>query len=226
MSDETIGNESEANASQERQTETQKLSASNIVDERGVPLTNVMKELNRKIGRVTELSNKIDLLLQQQNKPTMVADNALIGGAELDDATKRYIDARLLEDQRKTIEKKQEVAIQNVLKTFPDLDQDSESFDKEFYDLAVAYEKTIDPMDPDRPLKAAKLAALDTGRIEKLTKAKVIQDDSRRARILSEGGIEAKESKKEKATTMNKNAIKSLLKIDPAKIEKIMKEKN
>ena len=122
------------------------------------------------------------------------------------------------------MEKKQEAAIHNVLKTFPELDQNSDSYDDEFYKLAVQYEKSIDPLDPERPMKAAKLAALDTGRIEKITKAKVIQDDARRSRMLSEGGIEAKESKKEKASNMNKNALKSLLKIDPAKVEKYIKE--
>jgi hypothetical protein len=228
MSDETQETSVESqeiDTTQENAPKKSKLSASEIVDDRGIPLTNVMKELNRKVGRISELSGKLDLLLQQQTKPSHTSvDNTFMQGAELDEATRRYIDARLMEEKRSVIEKQQETTIQNVLKYYPELDRDSDSYDEEFYKLAVSYEKAIDTMDPERALKAAKLAALDTGRVERLTKSKVIQDDARRSRLLAEGGIEAKDSKKEKNSSINKSAIKNLLKIDPAKVERYMKE--
>lgn len=196
-----------------------------VVDERGVPLGNVLKEMNRKLGRVNELTSKIDMLLQNNVKPAATAPDNGPAAANIDYDTKAYIDARLNAEKRAMVEKAQQDALNKVFTTFPELDQNSDNYDSKFYNLAVEYEKTIDPLDPDRSFKAAKLAALDIGKIEALTKAKVLQDDSRRARILEEGSAPAKGTKKATPELkMNKSAIATYFKIDPAKVEKRAKQ--
>lgn len=204
------------------------MKADQIVDERGVPLTNVLKEMTRKVGRLSDISAKLDLLLQNQT-----ADNASGQGrfkapeAPLESEVKRYIDARFLEDKKASIDKAQQESIERVFAAFPELNPDSASHDEQFYKLAVEYEKKIDPMDPARSLNAAKLAALDLGRVEQLTKNKLLQDESRRTRYIEEGGSPKKETKAQ-AKTMSSEQAKNLKRhfnIDPKKVEQFTKNR-
>lgn len=212
---------SDENMNEAPQSAAQSITLDKVVDERGVPLGNVLKEMNRKLGRVGDLTSKIDMLLQNNVKPAALTPDNGFTAANIDNETKAYIDARLNAEKRALVEKSQQESLNKVFKTFPELDQNSDTYDTGFYNLAVEYEKTIDPLDPDRSFKAAKLAALDIGKIEALTKAKVLQDDSRRARILEEGTAPTKTTKKAAAETkMNKAAISQFFKIDPAKVEK------
>lgn len=215
-------------AEAENQAPTSKFTTENILDERGVPLSNVLKEVTRKLGRLNEVSSKLDLLLQSNHSEKLADKAASSYASDLDDSAKSYIDARLMEDKKQNIERAQKAALDSVFKTFPELDRNSDDYDASFYELAVEYEKTIDQLDPDRSMKAAKLAALDTGKIEKLQKAKLLQDDSRRNRILSEGSATNKDSKKNAAPKqeMNKAMISRFLKVDPAKIAKYAGEEN
>lgn len=223
MSDEADGNTAQESVAE---TAAQALNVNSIVDERGVPLGNVLKEVTRKLGRISEISSKLDMLLQNNVSANVSPDKgAFVATSDvIDSDTKRYIDARLMEDKRAQIEKAQKVVLDTVFKTFPELDKSSDDYDAEFFNLAVEYEKNINELDPDRPMKAAKLAALDLGKVEKITKAKVLQDDARRSRILSEGSAPSKETKKSQPKgNMNNAAISRFLKVDPKKVEKYAK---
>ena len=217
---------SEENMSEDNQTPAaNSISFDQVKDERGVPLGNVLKEVTRKLGRLNDISSKIDMLLQNNvSSATTTPDNGSYGAETIDSETKRYVDARFREEKQALTTKTQRQTLEKVYATFPELDKNSDAYDSKFLDLAIEYEKSIDATDPERPMKAAKLAALDVGKIEALTKAKVLQDDNRRSRILSEGSTSTKETKKATPDLkMNKSAIQQYFKIDPSKIEKRVK---
>jgi hypothetical protein len=227
MSDDINNNDTspETTSDEAAPAEAKAMSLDKIVDERGVPLSNVLKEQARKLGKLSDISAKLDLLLQHGS-----ADNASNGDSapdvKLDDATKRYIDARLNADKKMELEKAQKETISKVYKSFPELNQDSDQFDSNFFDLAVEHEKTISPTDPQRSLKAAKLAALDLGKIEQITKAQILQDEKRRTRYLEEGGAEMTAAKAKKSPTISQEAannLKRYLKIDAKKVEAQLK---
>lgn len=200
------------------------LTTNDIVDERGVKLSNVFKEVTRKLSRVNDLNTKLDLILQGQQART-VDNTSSSANANLDASVKDYIDARLVADKKAEITSSQQAALKNTYKTFPELDQNSDSFDSDFFQLAIEHEKFIDINDPQRPMKAAKLAALELGKLEKLATQKVLQDEARRSRILGEGSVQPKDTPKKSSTaSMNKQALTRLLKIDPALVEKFAKE--
>jgi hypothetical protein len=82
---------------------------------------------------------------------------------------------------------------------FPELDPDSDSFDEKFYKAVDAeFSSTNQRKDPKGPLKAAKLVALEMGKIEQLTRSSLLKDEARRSRILSEGSSTPREAKKDK----------------------------
>lgn len=211
----------------EPNTNLDTISTEKIVDARGVPLGNILAEIQRKLGRTQESVNaKLDMILQGNR----VADKAPIDPpVTIDTDIKQYVDSQLApfkEDKQTTLLKAQKASLDSVFKTFPELNKNSDEFDNQFFDLAVEFEEKMDASDPQRPLKAAKLAALELGKLEKLTKAKVLQDENRRNRILSEGSAPSKETSKAsgKKLDMNNKAIKQFLKIDPAKIEQVLKD--
>jgi hypothetical protein len=124
------------------------------------------------------------------------------------------------------VEYEQRANFQRALEMFPELKQDSDNFDKEFYDLADSHFRySLNKNDPEAPLKAAKLAAVELNKIERLAKAKVLTDDARRNRILSEGGSResANSVKDNTGSQMNDNRLKKLLKVDPDSIRALMK---
>lgn len=208
----------------EASTEVAPITADKVVDERGVPITNVLKEVTRKLGRINEVNAKLDMLLQN-NVQSPAAVKAQTGVESVSGSTDLAARIKALEvDKLADRERAQKAALDTVFKTFPELDRDSESFDSQFFDLAVEYENAIDIKDPQRPLKAAKLAALDLGKTEKLIKSKVLQDESRRLQKLSEGAAPTKDQKAGKPEMkMNKSAISRYLKVDPKMVEKYAK---
>ncbi len=193
-----------------------------IVDERGVPLGNTLKEMTRKFGNI---SKKLDMILQNNVQPNYsTADNASFNSNVTDEDVKTFIRAQR-EEKAQAINDKQLASLDVVFKTFPELDKESDDFDAVFFNAAIKHEKQFDQFDPDRSLKAAKLAALDLGKMEKLTKSKVLQDDARRSRILSEGGTSTKEATAKSApkTELNKAALSQYFKLDAAKVQKYLK---
>lgn len=208
-----------------------KINIDKIVDSRGVPLGNLLAEITRKLGRThSDVSAKLDVLMQQQaavpaQSPDKGADADML---KLDPAVRRAINSVREEIKQDSVEKAQDASLEQVFKTFPELLKSSDDFDQDFFEKAVAIEKTLDRNDPERPMKAAKLAALEVGKLEKLTKAKVIADENRRTRMLAEGGSPSKDASKQNAkspkSSVNKAAVQRWFKIDPAKVEKQVKE--
>lgn len=206
-----------------------KVPIDNVVDSRGVPLGNVLAEVTRKLGKMNEINAKLDLVLQGNQAagkaPTEIPN---INMASIDGDIKAYVDSQLapLKEEKKVhLERAQKSALEQTFKTFPELQTSSDDFDQEFFNLAVEYETKMDASDPQRPMKAAKLAALELGKMEKITKAKLLQDENRRSRIISEGSASSNEkAKPSNKQTLNKSAIKQYFKIDSAKIEQYAKD--
>lgn len=228
MSEEAAASSGQANAAN-----VPTVSIDSVVDKRGVPLGNVLAEVNRKLAQGLQATNqKLDALLQLQtqgaspDKGKSATQTQIPEG--IDPKVVNFVQDALSKERQAEIAKAQKAALDSVYKTFPELDQNSESFDTEFFNLAVEIENTISEKDPQRSMKAAKLAALELGKVEKITKAKVVADEANRRRILSEGGAQSKETrapqKKMSTENMNKAAIKQFFKVDPAEVEKYAKE--
>ncbi len=178
------------------------------------PMKNLKGEFNRKFSK---LENMVATLIQSQsrNSAPQPADEAV----EVDTDVKQYVSSVITEQ-------KQVEAWQQALQMFPELNSDSEDFDEKFYKAVDAEFSMNGRKDPKGPLKAAKLAALELGKLEQLTKANLLKDEARRSRIISEGSSTPREAKKEKDVTANFN-VNALAKLgikDPTKLAKRIKD--
>lgn len=175
---------------------------------------NLKGEFNRKISKLDE---KLEAVLNAINgsKSAKVSQPAV--EADVDTDVKQYVDTVFTHQ-------KQVDAWQEALSMFPELNPESDSFDDKFYKAVDTEFSTNQRKDPKGPLKAAKLAALELGKIEQLTRTSLLKDEARRSRILSEGTSTTRESKKEKDISSQLNA-KGLarLGIDAEKLVKRMK---
>lgn len=171
------------------------------------PTKNLKAEFNRKFSKINE---KLDQLINgavQSHRQAAPAEDA-------DDAPeyKQYVNSKFVEQGQKE-------AWNKALELFPELNQESESFDENFYKAADKYYSSFDlKRDADAPFKAAKLAAIDLGKIEQLAKEKLYKDEARRSRILSEGSSKPRENLKEKTLEVKDHIVKRLG-IDPEKLK-------
>jgi len=174
-------------------------------------IKNLKGEFNR---RISKLNDKLDTLINRVSPVTQQADEAV----KVEPDVKQYIDTALTHE-------KQVSAWQVALETFPELNPDSESFDENFYKAVDAEFSTNMRKDPKGPLKAARLMALELGKIEQLTRQSLLKDEARRSRIISEGSSTPRESKKDKDPSQGFN-VKGLAKlgIDPTKLAKRIKD--
>jgi uncharacterized phage infection (PIP) family protein YhgE len=197
-------------ASSEAQASSQQ--ATSQVD----PLKNLKAEMNRKLSKLTETVSTLAATIQQSQKSNQVAP---VEETETPDY-KRYVDARFQETHQSQVKQGQEQAWQKALEIYPELNQDSEQFDEKFFKLADRYYGSFDlTKDSEAPLKAVKLAALEVGKIEQLTKERLLKDEARRSRIISEGGTAPRESKQEKEPEMDANRLAKLGIKDPEKLK-------
>lgn len=173
-------------------------------------IKNLKAEMNRKFSKTTnelkqELAEMKQLLIQNQGRNS---------AAEADTNSpdyKTYVDARLSEKNVADVRKGQEAAWSNALELFPELNQDSDSFDEKFYKAADKYYSSFDlTKDADAPLKAVKLAALEMGKVEQLAKEKILKDEARRSRIISEGSSTPRENKKKDSMSLNESNLARL----------------
>lgn len=175
---------------------------------------NLKGEFNRKISK---LENMVASLIETQsgNKQAKSVDETV----SVDTDVKQYVSSVLTEQ-------KQMEAYQQAIQMFPELNPESDDFDEKFYKAVDAEFSSNSRKDPRGPLKAAKLVALELGKIDQLTKASLYKDDARRARIVSEGTAATKEARKEKdvAANFNANALAKLGIKDPAKLAKRIKD--
>lgn len=179
---------------------------------------NLKGEFNRKLSKMEQ---KLDAVLNafSTNRPTnSVAQQPVDETAEVDTDVKQYVDTVFTRESQKT-------AWQEALSMFPELNPESEQFDERFYKAVDSEFSNNQLRDPRGPLKAAKLAALEMGKIEALTKANILKDEARRSRIMSEGISTPREAKKEKDASAHFNAGNlAKLGINAEKLAKRLKE--
>jgi hypothetical protein len=169
-------------------------------------LKNVKSEFNRKISKIDEKINQLINAVANSPRKSSVAETE----TESPDY-KRYIDARFQEVEKDRVKKGQEQAWSKALELFPELNQESEHYDESFYKLADSFYGSFDlSKDPEAPLKAVKLAALESGKVEKLAKEKLLRDEARRSRMIAEGGSIPKDMKREKAPNLNEQNLARL----------------
>ena len=179
------------------------------------PLKNLKGEFNR---RISKLSEKLDAVLNAVGTRPAQASQPAAEAVNVDADVKQYVDTAFTHQ-------KQVDAWQSALEMFPELNPESDSFDEAMYKAVDAEFSTNQRKDPKGPLKAAKLVALEMGKIDQLARSNVLKDEARRSRILSEGSSTPREAKKEKDAASQFN-VKGLarLGIDPAKLAKRIKE--
>lgn len=151
------------------------------------PIKNLKGEFQRKISKLDE---KLQAVLNAvQARTTNSESQAAVEAPEVDSDVKQYVDSVLTQNTQKT-------ALQEAYEMFPELNPESEDFDEKFYQQVDAEFSTNLRRDPKGPLKAAKLIAVELGKIEQLTKTKLLKDEARRSRILSEGSSTPRDAKK------------------------------
>lgn len=171
------------------------------------PIKNLKAEMNRKLSKISERLEQILPVVTQNQSRVPVAETDIDAAPDY----KRYVDARFQEVQKDQVKKAQEQAWSQALEMFPELHQESEAFDEKFYKAADKYYGSFDlARDPEAPLKAVKLAALEMGKIDQLAKEKILRDEARRSRIISEGVSQTRESKREKEPQVNERALAKL----------------
>lgn len=148
-------------------------------------IKNLKGEFNRKISK---LSEQLQAALSNKGATTQQPVDET---ANVDVEIKQYVDTAFTHQ-------KQVDAWQNALEMFPELNPESDKFDEGFYKAVDVEFSSNQRKDPKGPLKAAKLVALEMGKIEQLAQQKVLKDEARRSRILSEGSSTPREAKKEK----------------------------
>lgn len=159
---------------------------------------NLKAEMNRKLSKVTQqLERAVSLIEARGTVPAVEADEDV-------PVTKTYVDSQF-------VKQGQEKSWKQALELFPELDQESDKFDEKFFKAADGYFAGFDlKKDPEAPLKAVKLAAIESGKIEQLAKEKLLKDESRRSRIIAEGSAAPREQRKEKEPTLNSSALARL----------------
>jgi hypothetical protein len=190
------------------------------------PTKNLKAEFNRKLSKMQQqMDNRLQQILQAVTSPTGSQANAPAEKADFEEPEyKRYVDARFQESHKEVVKQGQESAWQKALELFPELNQDSDTFDEKFYKVADKYYGSFDlTRDPDAPLKAVKLAALEIGKIEQLTKERLLKDDARRSRLIAEGAGSPRDAKREKPVQLNVGALAKLGIKDPKKLEERVK---
>lgn len=180
------------------------------------PIKNLKGEFQRKLSKLDEKLNAVLNAVQARGSASVAqpAEEAV----EVDTDVKQYVDTVVTQQHQKT-------AFTKAIDMFPELDPDSDSFDEKFYKAVDAEFSTNQRKDPNGPLKAAKLVALEMGKIEQLTRSNLLQDEARRSRILSEGSSTPREAKKEKdpAQQFNRQGL-ARLGINPDKLAKRIKD--
>lgn len=180
------------------------------------PIKNLKGEFQRKISKLDEKLTAV-LNAVQQGRTGSVSES-VDETAEVDTDVKKYVDTAFTHQ-------KQVDAWQEALTMFPELNPESDGFDEKFYKAVDAEFSSNQRRDPKGPLKAAKLAALEMGKFESLTKANLLKDEARRSRIMSEGISTPRDAKKEKdpAATFNTRGL-AKLGINPEKLAKRIKD--
>lgn len=194
-----------------------------------VPVENRIAEMNRKFNNLSSnLNEKIDQLInfmQTTNTKTPVENTTSYSANPPSNDVVAYTDTAVGKIREELLIEKQKQSFEKALELFPELDPKSDIYDSDFYTLVDAeFKKQAMSKDPNAPLKAAKLVALDQGKLEKLQRNQVLADESRRTRMLSEGGnAPNKASKTKSAMPDSLKQLSQLFGVKTESVEKLMK---
>lgn len=148
------------------------------------PIKNLKGEFTRKFSKLDEKINQVLTAMQSRNTVEAPAEEA-----DVDTDVKQYVNSVMTQTHQKT-------ALQEAYEMFPELNPESDNYDEKFYKAVDAEFSTNMRKDPKGPLKAAKLIAMELGKIEQLTQNKLLKDEARRSRILQEGSSTPRDAKK------------------------------
>jgi hypothetical protein len=232
----TVTSNDEANASPDVKQDGSAASSADQTQTKAVPVENRLAELTRKTDKkFTSLESKMDQLINfmsevQQGTSGARADNAASNYSsssydEMDPVAVARAEVATLRTEM--LKKEQAASYKEACVLFPELDQASENFDEDFFkQVDSEFRKLSSLKDPQAPLKAAKYIALEQGKMDQLARSRVLQDDSRRSRLLEEGGSQGNHSAKKQASDelpKNLSTLAGLLKVDTDGLKKHIK---
>jgi hypothetical protein len=186
-------------------TKKTSLSASDILDSKGVPLENRLNEMFRKVNRFSEQVSKIDdiwaSIVNNKSQQTL-AEKAGIATGDYDSEdvpvevrVEKVLERKMREKTLSELRQEHLKQFEEMKKIYPELDKDSDSYDPDFYREADRlYQKAfID--EPTGAKDAVQTAAVKTGRIQRLAEQALLKDEARRSRKIAEGGSDTRAKK-------------------------------
>lgn len=187
-------------------------------------LANQLGEILRKINKMpADFSKEIDTKLASFSSAQKPTQASFLTDSDLEVpsyVTKAEYAAEKAQSARSSLQNEQRNSFGDAMDMFGELNQKGEDFDEEFYNKTNDFYVSKFQNDPEGPMLAAKLAAVELGKIEKLAKSNFLNDERRRHRILEQGGLgRSKAAAEEPASTLNKDRLQRLFGIDPAKVE-------
>jgi hypothetical protein len=186
-------------------TKKTSLSASDILDSKGVPLENRLNEMFRKVNRFSEQVSKIDdiwaSIVNNKSQQTLAEKAGISAGymdsddipveAKVEKVFERKMREKTLEDLRHEHLKQ----FEEMKKIYPELDKDSDSYDSDFYREADRIYQKAFVDEPTGAKDAVQIAAVKTGRIQRLAEQALLKDEARRSRKIAEGSSNTKANK-------------------------------
>lgn len=187
-----------------------------------VPLENRVAELNRKFQKFEKnLDDKFSQLISSLNGTNAKAQGGYMAADKAPEAA--YADNSVEAIVNQTlIKEKHRDSYQQALQAYPELNPDSDQFDEKFHKIADSYYKALaSTHDPEAPLKAIRLAAVDVGRFQQVEREKLLADEIKRTRTLGEGSMAHRSAQKQTQGSVPENVkgLAQLLKVDLKQIE-------
>lgn len=176
-----------------------------------VPVENRVAELNRKFSKLERsLDEKFSQLISSMNGPKSQPAEKAVEATYGDPAVESVVNQALLRD-------KHAQSYQQAIQAYPELNPDSESFDERFHKNADSYYRALSSTnDPDAPLKAIRLAAMDLGKFQQVEREKIMADEAKRMRTLGDGVSSPKSAQKGQSSGLpdSVKSLAQLLKVD------------
>lgn len=197
-------NDQDVNMFSESSTET----GVEVQTAKSVPLDNRIAEVNRRLSKLDQSMQKI----QQMFSAVQPADKAAVQATyPVEDTSEGYMTKGEYYKQRDSEE------YEKIKSVYPELDQQSDTFDSEFFQLADVYYQEFStsktPMIRKQAVqKAVQQAALETGKFQQLERSKALSDEARRSRLLGEGTTAPKGVQKDAESEVSSN-VKTLAKL-------------
>lgn len=193
-----VNNAEDSGTSESRK---QALSMNEILDDKGVPLTNRFAEMSRKLNKVSDLESKLDQILNATQQTAQQAAGAAY--SDLDEfegmsakEIAKVIDQKLADRERVQLQTKHLNDFESLKKQYPELDKNSPDYDPEFYNLANnAYLNFGLDGKAEGAMEAVEYAAYKSGKTKQSMQREVLSDEARRSRKLAEGATGSRKAK-------------------------------